>query len=213
VLAALAALLVLVPSAVAHGGSGKTGYASKVRTVVPEVSGLSVTVKGGDDRLRLTNGTGRDVVVLGYAHEPYLRFTGNAVYLNARSPASFLNILRYGGVPVPKSADPKAPPQWEKVSDTATYEWHDRRIHWRTAAGPAIVRGAPGARHHIFDWSVPLRVGGTQVAVRGSLDYAPVSAQWQRWAVIVGVQVVVLAGILVLVLRRRAVRPRAPAPA
>jgi hypothetical protein len=49
----------------------------------------------------LENNTGKPILVPGYDGEPYLRFTADAVYRNERSPATYLNEDRYGGVELP----------------------------------------------------------------------------------------------------------------
>ncbi len=63
---------------------------------------------------------GEEVVILGYDGEPYLRFTADGVFRNTRSPATYLNEDRFANVTVPASADPEAPPEWERVSSSQT---------------------------------------------------------------------------------------------
>ena len=172
VVAALIALLVS-PAAAAHGGGGARGYRSTVTAVLPPARGLQATVLESDDRIGLRNETGKTIVVFGYAREPYLRLTSDAVYRNARSPATYLNDDRYGRVALPGQADPKASPDWTKVADESYYEWHDHRIHWMSPIDPPQVRRAKRVPHHIFDWSVPMLVGGQRSALKGSLDYKP----------------------------------------
>ena len=70
------------------------GYVSNISAVVPNVLGVSVNVLGGDERLRLSNYSGKTVVILGYQGEPYLRFTASGVFANELSPASYLNRMR-----------------------------------------------------------------------------------------------------------------------
>jgi hypothetical protein len=113
VIVALFVALVLVPSAGAHPAKGYTrGFQSKVVAIRPAVPGLSVRVLGGDDRMRLENRSGIEIV-LGYDGEPYLRIGSNGVFRNLRSPAAYLNRDRFARVSVPLSADPEAPPRWK----------------------------------------------------------------------------------------------------
>ena len=175
VIVGVLAALVLSPAAAAHGGGG-TNYRSEVTAVTP-ADGLIVLVLDNDDRLRLT--AERETTVLGYEREPYLRFTSAGVFRNARSPATYLNEERFGGVELPAEADPKAKPRWVKVADGRTYEWHDHRIHWMSTIPPRQVRDAPDARHHVFDWRVPISVEGQPGAIAGTLDYEPSSSRFR----------------------------------
>jgi hypothetical protein len=169
----LALAAVLCPAAAAHGDGGALGFTSSVTGVTPAVPGVTVRVLDRDDRLELRNPTGKEIVVLGYDGEPYLRFDGGDVFRNARSPATYLNEERFGGVKLPADADSKAPPRWERVSRQGRYDWHDHRIHWMSPILPPKVRAAEDEPHHVFDWKVPLRVDGQAVTVAGSLGYAP----------------------------------------
>jgi hypothetical protein len=75
-LVALAAVVVVAPPAGAShslGGTEPSNYQTRVLGVRPAVEGVSVEVVDGGTRLRLHNGSGREVVVLGYQSEPWLR--------------------------------------------------------------------------------------------------------------------------------------------
>lgn len=199
---ALAALLALVlcPAAAAHGGV--QGYLSTLEQVNPQTPGLEVRILDGDDRLGLRNETGKDVVVPGYDGEPYLRFTPQAVYRNARSPAAYLNEERYGNVELPAEASSKAEPSWKKVADRSYFEWHDHRVHWMSPVAPPQVRAASGDRHHVLDWRLRLTVGGSPVELRGSLDYLPPPESRFRPILIVPLAGLALAGATFWLRRR-----------
>jgi hypothetical protein len=159
--------------AAAHGGGGARGFTSTMTSIQPAMPGIDVSILDSDDRVALRNRTGETIVVPGYDGEPYLRFTPDAVYRNERSPATYLNDERYGDVDVPARADAKAAPEWKQVVDNGYYEWHDHRIHWMSPLPPPQVRAAKDEPHHVFDWKLPVRVGGEPVVLVGSLDYAP----------------------------------------
>ena len=118
--AAALAGLVAAPAAVAHGVGAAQGYVSTLTQLDPPALGVYVEVRGQDDRLRLSNTTGKVFVVDGYDGEPYLRFTPNGVYRNARSPATYLNADRFAQTPVPATANPKADPRWVRVAPGTT---------------------------------------------------------------------------------------------
>jgi hypothetical protein len=164
---------ILAPAVAAHGDGGARGYRSKVTVVTPAVAGMSVRVLDFDDRLQLSNRTGESIEILGYNDEPYLRFTPDGVFRNARSPATYLNDDRYARVEVPAEADPDAPPRWERVASDGSFDWHDHRIHWMSTVDPPRVRNAPDDPHHVFDWTVPATIGGRSLEINGSLDYLP----------------------------------------
>jgi hypothetical protein len=172
--AALLAALVACPAAAGPGDGASRGDPSTVKTITPKVDGLIVRVVQGDDQLHVRNDTGREVVIMGYEGEPYLRFQADGdVLRNANSPATYLNEDRYGGADVPASASKRATPRWEQVARGKAYDWHDHRIHWMSTIDPAKVREARDQPHHDFDWKVPGSVGGRPLAIAGSLDYQP----------------------------------------
>jgi hypothetical protein len=193
----------------AHGGGAQRGYVSTLTAVQPPNLGLFVDVLEGDDRLSLTNTTGEEVVVAGYEGEPYLRFAGDGVFRNVRSPATYLNEDRFAKVELPADADPEAAPEWEKVSDTTSYEWHDHRIHWMSETPPRAIRDDPDVPHHVFDWTVPATLAGEPLAIRGSLDYVPPDrGGFSLLYVLPPVLALAAAGGAWLVLRRRGAAAR-----
>jgi hypothetical protein len=74
-LVALAAVVVVAPPAGADslGGAEPTNYQTRVLGVRPSLEGVSVEVVDAGTRLRLDNRSRREVVVLGYQSEPWLR--------------------------------------------------------------------------------------------------------------------------------------------
>ncbi len=198
------AALVACPAAAGHGDGATRGYSSTVTGVVPQLEGLVVNVLQGDDQLQLRNDSGRELEIEGYDGEPYLRFEPDGgVYRNASSPATYLNEERYGDVAVPKSATKTATPRWERVSRGGTYSWHDHRIHWMSPIDPPQVRAAEDRPQHVFDWTIPGRVGGEAFAIRGSLDYEPPPASSFNPILITPVVALALAGGIFWWTRRR----------
>src|SRR5919197_5470506 len=146
----VAAALVAVPAALAHGPGEKPvpGYSSKVLSISPALPGLKASVEDGDEELELVNGTGKTILVYGYAHEPYLRIGPNGVFENQLSPATYLNQDRYAKTKLPANASPKAAPKWRRVAGGSTYRWHDHRIHWMsTVPPPAVQKDKSKATH------------------------------------------------------------------
>jgi hypothetical protein len=173
---AVLSLALLAPAASAHPRAEgySRGFQSTVLSVRPD-AGLEATVVDGDDRLRVVNEGRRELVIFGYDGEPYLRIGPGGVYRNQRSPAAYLNRDRFARVAVPLSADPRARPQWRRVSDRPAWQWHDHRIQWMASGPPVEVRDSPETRHTIFQWRVPGRLGAEAVTIDGRLDYEPVS--------------------------------------
>jgi len=171
----LVALITLAAPAAgaAHGGSVLTGYVSTVSAVEPPVLGVNALVLGGDDRLRISNYSGKTIVVLGYEGESYLRFDGRGVWANTRSPAAHLNRFRRPRPLRPGVADAGAPPRWRRVAAGVMYEWHDHRIHWTATEPPEGVQEHPERIQRIFSWRVPGLADRKRFVISGFLGYAP----------------------------------------
>ena len=60
---------------------------------------------------------------------------------------------------------PRRPPKWQAVSRDGTYRWFDHRIHSMEKGTPPQVKDE-SMRTKIFDWDVPMTVGGAPVNAR-----------------------------------------------
>ena len=172
VLAAVWLVLLAGPAAADPARPGDVR--SEVTAVTPAADGVTAEVVGGDSFLRLRVEPGREVVVIGYADEPYLRVGADGtVEVNDRSPARWLNEDRLAAVDLPADVDPQAPPAWRIIGRDGEAAWHDHRIH----------RMAPGRPDPpVQDWRVPLTVDGRPVTIEGHYRYVPPSPAWPWWA-------------------------------
>jgi hypothetical protein len=201
--AVLCAVAAAAPAAHAHGGNRH--FRSTVRAVVPAVPGLEVEVLNYDDRLQMLNRSGRTIQIRGYDDEPYLRIGANGkVEVNRRSPSFYANTERYGLSAPPTEADSKAPPQWQTVSGTSRYEWHDHRIHYMSKSTPPQVKDS-GKRTKVFDWRVPIIAGDRSGTIRGDLFWQPGSSSSAPTGAIVAFAIffAVTATWMAVVTRRR----------
>ena len=203
--------LVAVPAAGAHLG-GPKGFKSTVTTYTPDTKGIQAFMQGGDDRLVLHNNTGETLIIKGYSGEPYLRFSKDGVYQNARSPAVFLNSNRYANVQVPPTASAKAKPEWERMLPGHDFTWHDHRVHWMSPILPPAVQKDPGKTHHIFNWTIPAELNGKPLTIHGTLNYVPpaTSSSPRWWLLAVLLTLAVVGGVAAYFLyRRQPVAPKA----
>jgi hypothetical protein len=183
-LAGIVAVLALAGPAVAHVGGDVAGsdFDGRVTSVTPEVPGLTVRVLQFGDEFEVVNATGTEVEVPGYSDEPYLRIGPDGVWRNSRSPATYLNLDRFGRADVPESADVDAEPEWVQVSTEPQYVWHDHRTHWMSEGQlPPQVAADPHSEHLVARWVVPMSHGGTTVQVEGELTWAPPPSLWVVW--------------------------------
>jgi len=179
----MAALLVPVGAApaAAHavGGAQASNYQTRILSIQPGVPGLTVEVVDAGARLRVRNHTGREVMVLGYAGEPYLRVGPAGMFENRRSPATYLNRARLNPAPPPPDASADAPPLWRRIGDGDTVTWHDHRAHWMGASDPPEVKAAPNRTQVVVPgWQAELRVGNQPVRVSGDLRWIPGPNPW-----------------------------------
>ncbi|MGY1742947.1 MULTISPECIES: hypothetical protein [unclassified Blastococcus] len=183
-LAGIVAVLALAGPAVAHVGGDVAGsdFDGRVTSVTPEVPGVTVRVLQFGDEFEVVNTTGTGVEVPGYSDEPYLRIGPDGVWRNSRSPATYLNLDRYGRADVPDTADADAEPEWVQVSTQSQYVWHDHRTHWMSEGQlPPRVAADPDRAHVVSSWVVPMTHGGTDVEVAGELTWSPPPSPWVVW--------------------------------
>ena len=195
------AVALLAPSAaVAH--KGNPNYLSVVNATDPQ--GVKVEIVNRDDRLLIENTTGEELVIEGYEGEPYVRIKGDGtVEVNTRSKAHYLNRERFQTEGAPEGLTPETEPVWELVSKTGRYEFHDHRMHWMGKGRPEAVTDE-GEKTKIFDWTVPVQVGGSPGKITGTLFWTPTaSGGMPVGAMVGGAAFVVLLSVGVIVVRRR----------
>jgi hypothetical protein len=164
VLSALAVLLFAAPAS-AHSG-GAHGMLSHVTSTSP--AGVHASVDdNGNTTLDVPKGS--EVVVEGYDGEPYIRFAGDAVYENARSPSTYLSKDRAA----PPSASASAPPKWTRVGDGTSWTWHDHRAHWMAAQPPLVVREHPKQARLVNRWTLKGTIDGKPLRIEGTIRWVP----------------------------------------
>ena len=169
----------------AHGVGGirPTNFETVITGMRPSVPGIDVRAVDLGDRLEVTNQTDRDLVVLGYDDEPYLRVGPRGTFENARSPATYVNRTRRGTTPVPDRADSDARPVWRHIGDEPVARWHDHRAHWTGRDDPPAVRADPDSEHVVQRFRVDLEQAdreqaGRSIVVRGAVRWIPAPSAW-----------------------------------
>ncbi len=169
-------LLVFAAPASAHTISGPkpTNFRSTVVSVTPPAPGVDVSIVDLGAKIQLTNHTNREVLVLGYEGEPYLRVGPQGVFENINSAATYLNTTVKGGVvPGDVNTDPTATPNWKKISDGNTARWHDHRAHWMGGSLPPQVQAQPDQFHRIGIGLITFEQSNTKHAIGIALDWVP----------------------------------------
>lgn len=180
------ALVVAAPPADAHGLGGlqPSNYRTRILSVTPSIPGVTITSIDLGARLQLTNRTRKDVTVIGYEGEPYLRIGPRGVYENLRSPSTYENRSGTGTAPVPSTADAHAPPQWHRIGSEPVARWHDHRAHWMGNGDPPSVSRAPDRTHTVIPrWTLRYTWGSERVTVTGDVRWIPGPSMWPWLAV------------------------------
>ena len=169
----LGIVLALLPaSPVSADPAGPTDYRSEVTEIIPATPEITAQVVGGDAFLKLTVAPGAEVVVNGYAAEPYLWIDATGqVWENQRSPATYYNLERFGAE-IPDFADPTADPEWKLLGSGHRWSWHDHRIHRMEPFPP--LNSTTGEQ--ILDAVVPITVNGATVEIHVVSVWMPSSS-------------------------------------
>lgn len=171
----IVAVLGAVPPAQAHTVTGvqPTNYASRILFVRPAVPGVSLRVLDLGRRMELHNQTSDDIVVLGYAGEPYFRVGPRGAFENRVSPTTAANKVAPAGratttttTTAPSIASRDASPVWRRVNTAPIARWRDQRTRYE---GPAIN----GSTRVLSTWTIELRQGTRAIAVSGLITFVP----------------------------------------
>jgi len=194
----------LMPSA-ANAHEGNPNYRSEITSIKPAslADGLQATIQNFDDNVELVNRTGEEVVIKGYDGEPYVRIGADGlVEVNLNSPTYYLNEDRFAAVEVPERADAKAEPAWEEVGDSGIYSWHDHRSHYMALGTPSQVKDE-SKETKIFDYSIPITVGGRPAALDGTLTWVGKQSGFPIMPFIALAAVIVIGAVGLSVVRNR----------
>lgn len=209
---ALTAAYVL-PGATASAHEGDPNYRSDVRGLTPRTEGVTVEVLNRDDRLLITNRSDETIVIDGYSDDPYARLLPDGtVQVNRNSAATYLNEDRFAEVAVPERANRDLAPDWQTVSGTGRFEWHDHRMHWMARSVPPVVTDRSKLTK-VDDWSVPITVGGRRGAIAGTLWWTPQDGGGPPAAALAALAALILGGGALVLVRRRRRQARGPVEA
>lgn len=180
-----AAVLIALVVALTPGGDGTAAahdgshvFESVVDGITPERlgGGIQVRMLDADEQMELVNRSGREVVVHGYEGEPYARITSEGpVFVNVLSPSMAPSNDRLGHSPPNGNEDASAAPRWVKVGDGGRYRWFDRRTHYRKAGVPPTVTDRE-ERTRLWDYRIPITVGGERAEIAGTLYWVGVTS-------------------------------------
>jgi hypothetical protein len=189
--AGVLAVLVTGAPAAAHSGetATSTAYHSRLVSVSPSVSGARLELVRHGTHVQVTRSGAREVVVLGYQGEPYLKLTADGVYASATSATSYVNEIldprtRPAGSAASGSGASGSGALWHRIATGPQYRWHDHRTHWIGTALPPAAQADPAHEHRITNWTIGLEVDGRSVTAAGTLDYLPPPEPSLWWAAI-----------------------------
>ena len=168
------------PAAAHVSGMGLSAwnYQTTVNGISPPVSGLAIGVREGGNWIILTNTTGRNIIVIGYLGEPYLRVGPAGIYENANSPSLYLAQAPSNPGPSPLKGQ-RLHVEWVRIGDGTSLGWHDHRIHWADPSVPPEVENAPQVAHTVIpNWRIPLIWNGRLLVVTGKVVWTPGPSPW-----------------------------------
>jgi len=215
--AVVAGAVLLAPLAGAHAASPDTNYyRAEITGITPVVAGVTARVDPVGEWIEVTNSGPSEVVILGYAKEPYLRVTGAGAQENELSSSAVLNRALFADLPTSTEGN-TAPPVWKPVASQPTARWHDHRIHWMGQSRPPEVARDPTRPHQVGTWTVHATADGRPFEVTGTLRWLGKPADGLSWFQIVtwavlALMVIAVAGLTVTLVRARRRPPERPAP-
>ncbi|UQX89522.1 hypothetical protein M6D93_05815 [Jatrophihabitans telluris] len=175
--------LLSAPAASAHGANGRpipdaAHYLTTLTGMSPAIAGVTAAVDPRGEWLEVANTTGKALIVLGYAREPYLKIDAAGTAENSYSPTLALNQSLFGDLS--QLGEGTLPPSWHYTGTGHSVRWHDHRIHWMGVDRPPAVKSAPGTAHLVGNWSVHMALASTPVTITGTLNWLPMKPHISR---------------------------------
>ncbi len=187
---AVGVIVAMTPTVAHADAAAPTDYRTTIVAVSPQIDGLEVSIEGGDSFVRLTAPAGSEVIVYGYAGEPYLRFSpDDTIATNRLSAATYENENRFGVSEVPPFVDDEAAPEWVSVGSGRTWAWHDHRSHWMAPEPP--IGFEPGMSLPVQ--TIPITVDGRPVGISVETTLVAPPSWWPTaLGILVGMQLTLL---------------------
>ena len=209
--AAMLAAIVMGPAqpVFAHGGNGgaSSDYRIEVTGFEGDPTGIEVHPVELGNRMELVRTTAKDVEIVGYVGEPYIRLDEDGVFENFNSPSHYTNLDRFARTATPSTATPTAEPNWVKLSDGNSVRWHDHRTHWMDPTPREDVRANPDVERVIFPSNrVDFVVDGKPVTAIVKVTWLPPPSRI-AWLVATSLAACALLAALVLIPSLRGFAP------
>ena len=112
------------------------------------------------------NPTDAPLEVLGRDGRAFLRLSAAGVFADVATEDFFTTSNPNGAAPARAA---QATPRWVRISAGSSWGWYDHRLHPAAAVAPEDDERPT----RLGEFGVPLRYGGTSVAVRGRVDFRP----------------------------------------
>ena len=143
---------------------GVTSVLDSVEPPLPD--GVTVqVVRSVADQVVAANTTATPLVVLDEAGEPFLRIGPAGVEGDVASPAWHRSNSPEGDGGLPEDASPAYESHWVLISTDPSWGWFDHRMHEEPYIAPRYT--APGEQVVLDRWTIPMRLGETELEVRG----------------------------------------------
>ncbi|MGI8631344.1 MAG: hypothetical protein ACR2NA_02190 [Solirubrobacterales bacterium] len=166
-----------LPSVAAAHGEQDPAIVAVVDDLQPSAPPVQAEVVPGlAARLKLTNRSDERLEVLDEKGVPFLRIGPDGVEANERSVTFYASGNPDGIGQPPKGVRAGGEPRWKRISRDRSWTYFDHRLHPAPAVVPGDLRAAR-KQARLSDWTVPLRLGGAELAVRGHVDYRPTLGQ------------------------------------
>ncbi len=178
------AALCLPTSAQAHATTIVTSldFVARVVSTGRDPSVIHARIDDGDRKLELRVSPPHTVLVLGYAGEPFLRFSPAGVDVNDRSPTAVADKLARGASA--PALTPRAHARWSFLTGGDRFAWHDHRL------GPVPARRYGDGE--VATWAIPLVVDGRPDLITGRLWHGRGPPVW-IWLGVFGLALVAAA--------------------